>query len=61
MANLCFLKTEKVASTPHPLTLTGYPTPGKVVPPPPFFSFFFHEHDRKGCKRNYLNALGNFL
>ena len=53
----CFLKTEKVASTPpHPLTLTAYLPPGKVVPP-----IFFHENDRKGCKRDYLNALGNFL
>ena len=23
--------------------------------------FFFHENDRKGCKRDYLYALGNFL
>ena len=40
----------------HPLTLTAYPTPDKVVPP-----FFFHENDRKGCKKDYLYALGNFL
>ena len=50
MANYFFLKTEKVTTTPpHPLTLTAYPTPGKVVPP-----LFFHENDRKGCKRDYL-------
>ena len=34
----CFLKTEKVASTPsHPLTLTAYLTPGKGGAPT-FFS-----------------------
>ena len=45
MANYFFLKTEKVATTPpHPLTLTAYPTPGKVVP------ILFPENDRKGCK-----------
>ena len=40
---------------PNPLTLTAYPTPGKVVPP------FFSENDRKGCKRDFLYALGYFL
>ena len=41
---------------PHPLTLTAYPTPGNVVP-----NFFFHQNDRKGRKRDYLDALGLFL
>ena len=46
MANLCFLKTEKVASTPLTRWLLRLTLPpGKVVPP-----IFFHENDRKGCK-----------
>ena len=57
MANICFLKTEKFASTPLTLWLWRLTLPpGKVVPP-----FFFHENDCKGCRRDYLNALGNFL
>ena len=52
-----FLKTEKVATTPFTLWLWRLTLPpGKVVPP-----IFFHENDRKGCKRDYLYALGNFL
>ena len=26
-----------------------------------WYPHFFHENDRKGCKRDYLYALGNFL
>ena len=33
-----------------------YLPPGKVVSPT-----FFHENDRKGCKRDNVFALGNFL
>ena len=58
MANLCFLKSEKVATAPPPSDFDGLPAlpPGKVVPP-----FFVHENDREGCKTDYLYALGNFL
>ena len=57
MANKCFLKTEKVASTPLALWVWRLTLPlAKVVPP-----IFFHENDRKGCKRDHLYAFGNFL
>ena len=56
LANLCFLKTEKVASTPPPSDFDGLPYPQVR-----WYPNFFHENDRKGCKRDYLNALGNFL
>ena len=39
--------------SPHPMTLTAYPTPsldGTSI-------FFFHRNDRKGFKREYHNAL----
>ena len=57
MANLCFLKNENAASTPSPSDFDGLPYPRVRWYP----QFFFHENDRKGCKRDYLNALGYFL
>ena len=46
-----------------PSDFGGLPLPpGKAVSPPPlFFIFFFHHNDRKGCKRDYLDALSHFL
>ena len=41
----------------YPHTLTAYPTPVLGVPP----HFVFHQNDRKGCKRNYLDARGHFV
>ena len=56
MANFKCLKTEKVASTPSPSDFDGLPYP-RVR----WYPQFFHEDDRKGCKRDYQYALGNFL
>ena len=44
-------KMKKVASTPHFLTSTAYPTPGKVV------SQFFHQNKCKACEKAYLYSL----
>ena len=57
MTNYCFLKTEKVASTPQPSDLDGLPHPRVRWYP----QFVFHENDRKGCKKDYLYALDNFF
>ena len=40
---------------PDPRTLTAYPTPVLGGTP----GFFFHQNDRKGCKRDYLDAQGH--
>ena len=58
MANFKCLKIEKGCIHPtHPLTLTAYPIPGKVVPQ----FFFFHENDRKGCKGDTYMPLVTFF
>ena len=41
---------------PYPRILTAYPTPRVRGTP-----FFFHQNDRKGCKRDYLDARGHFV
>ena len=56
MVNYVFLKLRTVASTPSPSDFDGLPYP-RVR----WYPHFFHENDRKGCKRDYLYALGNFL
>ena len=43
---------------PYPQTLTAFPTP--VLGGTPRY-FFFHQNDRKGCKRDYLDARGHFV
>ena len=54
---ILFLKLKRLQQPPLTLWLWGLTLPpGKVVPP-----FFFHENDRKGCKRDYLYAHGKFL
>ena len=45
------LKYFRVATTPYPRTLMAYPNAW----------FFFHQNDRKVCKRDYLDARGNFV
>ena len=58
MANLCFLKTEKVATTPpSPSDFDGLPYPRVRWYP----QFFFHENYRKRCKRDYLLPLVTFF
>ena len=42
---------------PYPWTLTAYPTPMLGGTP----GFFFHQNDRKGCKRNFLDDRGHFV
>ena len=52
------LKYFEVATTPPYLrTLTAHPTPILRGSP----GFFFHQNDRKGCKRDVLDARGHFL
>ena len=41
---------------PYPRTLTAYPTPVLGGTPD-----LFHHNDRKGCKRDYLDARGHFV
>ena len=48
------------ASTPHPLTLTAYPTPGKVVPPF-FYFFFFMKMTAKDVKEITFMSLVTFF
>ena len=50
-------KTEVASTPPSPSDFDGLPYPGQGGTP----NFFFHENYRKGCKRDYLYALGNFL
>ena len=45
-----------MATTPYPRTLTAYPTPVLGGTPD-----FFHQNDRKGCKRDYLDVRGHFV
>ena len=45
-----------MATPLYPRTLTAYPTPVLGRNPA-----FFHQNDRKGCKRNYLDARGYFV
>ena len=57
MANLSFLKTEKVATTPLTLWLWRLTLPPvKVVPP-----IFFMKMTAKDVKEITYYALGNFL
>ena len=49
------LKYFQVATPRYPRTLTAYPTPVLEGTPG-----FFHQNDRKGCKRYYLDARGHF-
>ena len=53
-----FLKLKRLQQPPSPSDFDGLPYP-RVRWYPQFF--FFHENDRKGCKRDYLYTLGNFL
>ena len=46
-----------MATTPHLRTLTAHPTPILGGYP----SFFFHQNDRKGCKRDVLDARGHIF
>ena len=58
MAIFLFSKNWKGCINPlSPSDFDGLPYPRVRWYP----QFFFHENDRKGCKRDYLNALGNFL
>ena len=41
---------------PYPRTLTAFPTPALGSTPG-----FFRQNDRKGCKRDYLDARGHFV
>ena len=51
------LKYFQVATIPpYPRTLTTYPTPVLGGTPR-----FFHQNDRKGCKRDYFDARGYFV
>ena len=47
----------QVATIPYPRTLTAYPT--TVLRGTP--GFVFHQNDRKGCKRDYLDAWVRFV
>ena len=52
------LKCFQVATTPpYPRTLTAYHTPMSLGTP----GYFFHQNDRKGCKRDNLDARGPFV
>ena len=58
MANFMFSKNWKgCINPPHPLTLTAYPTSGKVVPP----QFFFMKMTAKDVKEITLMPLVTFF
>ena len=50
------LKYFQVATTPLSLDFDGLPYPVLGVPPD-----FLHQNDRKGCKRDCLDARGHFI
>ena len=55
------LKYFEVATTsPTFESLTAHPTP-ILGGTPVFFLFFFHQNDRKRCKRDVLDVRGHFL
>ena len=51
-----FLKLKRLQQPPSSSDFDGLPYP-RVR----WYFHFFHENDHKGCKRDYLYALGNFL
>ena len=53
------LKYFQVANHPPPYPRTL--TPGLPYPVLGGTPDFFHQHDRKGCKRDYLEARGHFV
>ena len=52
-----FLKLKRLQQPPSPSDFDGLPYPRVRW----YSHFFFHENNRKGCKRDYLYTLGNFL
>ena len=46
----------QVTTTPVPLDFDGLPYPCVEDTPD-----FFHQNDRKGCKRDYLDSGGHFV